>query len=499
MTSALRQFYPQSSGQSGGLAVGVIGAISALIAVSFVLFHWTLAMCAAAGIVVLAAMASEWFIIALIFLTPVGYAFGGAASIVPGLPSFSSVDGVQAARLLAVVGFFGAILWSGSVRLRRVLRVPLARASLVFAGAVLLSSFLGTTGMRLASAARAGTHVVGYVCFFLLIVLWLNSRSRFEAVARALLLSLVAAAGFGMIQTVAGGYTSLWHFLYAASLGVSPWSGRSSSFFAQVNEFALYSCLLLPFSLGCFLICEGRWRRLGGWAFSLGVAGLLTSQSRGGLVALGAVLLLASLVLGKDGKRRVLALGLGAVVALGIYGVVRVSGLSHVESLPGMTVAGRFFLWQVAWQFFTASPLVGIGWGNFQALHTTYFASTSLNSREFGVENLYLQLLAETGLIGFSAFCALVFDAASLARRRLRSFEEDCLGRAVAFGVLGALVVLLVQGFVEAQLEVSQIGTVLWLLFALLVAAGRPGVLVHVSADSNASSCTVEMNDGPQK
>ena len=97
----------------------------------------------------------------------------------------------------------------------------------------------------------------------------------------------------------------------------------------------------------------------------------------------------------------------------------------------------------------------------------------------FAVHNLYLQLLAETGLVGFVAFFYLVVQSWRQARSQWRS-SVDFLDLALAFGVLGALLSVLVHGFVDF-LFFAQSGTLFWVLLALLVASGglqqRPGVL----------------------
>lgn len=54
-------------------------------------------------------------------------------------------------------------------------------------------------------------------------------------------------------------------------------------------------------------------------------------------------------------------------------------------------------LYSLAWSHFREKPLFGIGWGNFRYTVT----GTVTRDTEFEVHNVYLQLLSETGVIGF--------------------------------------------------------------------------------------------------
>ena len=57
----------------------------------------------------------------------------------------------------------------------------------------------------------------------------------------------------------------------------------------------------------------------------------------------------------------------------------------------------RVSLYALAWSHFIENPLFGIGWGNFRFT----VIGTITKDTEFEVHNIYLQLLCETGIIGF--------------------------------------------------------------------------------------------------
>lgn len=63
----------------------------------------------------------------------------------------------------------------------------------------------------------------------------------------------------------------------------------------------------------------------------------------------------------------------------------------------------RIQMWKYAWKMFLDKPLFGYGWGSFQ--HQAQFLGVS--STLLNVHNVYLQLLAENGIIGFLIFLCL--------------------------------------------------------------------------------------------
>ena len=150
------------------------------------------------------------------------------------------------------------------------------------------------------------------------------------------------------------------------------------------------------------------------------------------------------------GVRRA-ALAAGAVVAVAALIVINPveklksepSGASTAE--PGFatthfantTASGRYQFWEAAWDAFKSEPLAGIGAGGYEAYWSQH-GNLGLFVRN--AHSLYLEALAELGLIGLALLLGFVLLPIVLAVRRRR----------VAAGAVAAapiLAVLLAAGF----------------------------------------------------
>jgi len=101
-------------------------------------------------------------------------------------------------------------------------------------------------------------------------------------------------------------------------------------------------------------------------------------------------------------------------------------------------VVGRMAHWQAALGMLAASPITGVGIGNYGAAYPAY-ALPGWEDPLGHAHNYYLNIAAETGLVGLGAYLALLATAFGLcwwARRR----SESSFARALAMGTLGALV-----------------------------------------------------------
>jgi putative inorganic carbon (HCO3(-)) transporter len=110
------------------------------------------------------------------------------------------------------------------------------------------------------------------------------------------------------------------------------------------------------------------------------------------------------------------------------------------DSIRGRTSANL-----AAWEMFKDYPLTGIGISNYQTLYFAYARPLGLDTTAADAEqphNLYFQILAERGLIGFSVFMIIMFITFKDLYLSKKIFEERKLSDLA--GMSSALIISLV-------------------------------------------------------
>lgn len=211
-------------------------------------------------------------------------------------------------------------------------------------------------------------------------------------------------------------------------------------------------------------------------ASGLSLLALLATVSRGAMVGLAVALLLTPLLIGS--RRRLLSVGL-VVLAVGgavtyLVAIAPTADLQRITQSDG-SGTGRVDIWKVGWRMVEDNPVAGVGAGNYANSTVHYlFDAGELERSDFIVDdpkpthNVYLQALAELGVVGLALFLSiLAFSLRSLLRaawafRRAGDRTMEVLSR----GLLIALCGLLASAFFSTAIYSKQ----LWLLLGVSVA-----------------------------
>jgi hypothetical protein len=207
---------------------------------------------------------------------------------------------------------------------------------------------------------------------------------------------------------------------------VSPHSmPRVSGPLDNANHYARVMLGLFPLALLRFWGERTTWLRLGAAACTgFILSGIVLTYSRGAFVA-SLVVLVMVLLMRSIRAYRVLSvlvlLFLVAMVFLPTQYVARLDTLRGIQGLftdetavsPDASLLGRATEMLAALRVFLDHPLLGVGPGQYEPFYSEKYHSDPDFAFKYvpgnrGAHNLYLQIAAETGIIGLSMFLAMV-------------------------------------------------------------------------------------------
>ena len=177
---------------------------------------------------------------------------------------------------------------------------------------------------------------------------------------------------------------------------------RMSLWFASPNDLGCVMAATIMMAIWLAEHVTARWQRAAVILLACGLGFvLLETYSRGALVAccVGVLSYLAAVR-----KQHAIHLVVSAGMALIIIGILAGVGryrarVASISDLRGdRTINARFRVWQEGMQIIRASPIVGVGLGNFASAYAVLTEGQNRPGHTTAVNN-YLTLCAETGLL----------------------------------------------------------------------------------------------------
>ncbi len=367
----------------------------------------------------------------------------------PGLP-FQPPISTGIYLLLIVVGF---ARWGAGARLPQL--TPGARRVLVtFAvfGVVAATSLIGTRTTMEGMQMWVKVVIFPMIAAAAVIALT-DDLKRTHAVLATILAAAVVASLYGIWEGAAGYNPLIDAFpsdlVYFRSEILGDLAYRSFSVYGNPIEYGTCVGIAAVYALIRFAAATGaRDRLLFGAATMICYLGIMSSFSRGPMLSLLIVTFVIALIY-RD-LRRWLLWGLAASAA-GLAAAWPFIGPGLIDRLRDFdNVTLRFKLWETAAALFQDHPVRGVGIGNFPEYYLEWIRLHRIGPfYEFGedsvatirvAEQTYLQLAAETGLIGIAAAIAFTIAVFGLGLRLARhAIHPD--RRDLAIVVMGGIVV----------------------------------------------------------
>lgn len=269
----------------------------------------------------------------------------------------------------------------------------------------------------------------------------------------------------------------------------------------EKNRYAQILLVLLP--IAAYRVRAERQRNLrvlAGACVVLILAGMVLTYSRGAAVALGITLVTVT-VLGLISLRKMLALLLMAAALIALFApnyVQRLQSLAGTDSALSQSPAvdgaiqGRATENLAALYVFRDHPLFGVGPGQFFNRYSTDYGN-ELDMRFLKqnrrAHNLYLEIAADTGILGLAAFLAIV-GATLVQLRRLGRFwrQRNPELAALADGMLVSLIAYMASA-IFLQLAYQR-------YFWFLIALGNATIWISQTTATSASPAATNASGG---
>ncbi|MDP4552607.1 O-antigen ligase family protein [Alkalihalobacillus macyae] len=247
--------------------------------------------------------------------------------------------------------------------------------------------------------------------FTILMICYFIMKFAMEGVARSVIEKSLAIAGILFNLTSLGLYV-----LGLISLGFQFQGDRIRSFGVMLdrdyprligsvpdpNFYIFYNTLFFT-----YFLCnrKGSFNKIG---LLLCILTNFLTFSRGGLLAM---FLIVGLYFLMNNPLAQLKLLFGFVTSVTLIGYILIYYLkfdvlsiiqSRISDFSNDGGSGRFVLWERAWDYFTSHSLLGIGAFNFPNYNEFY------HGENIQVHNMFLDILSESGIIGFLLFVTFI-------------------------------------------------------------------------------------------
>jgi putative inorganic carbon (HCO3(-)) transporter len=371
--------------------------------------------------------------------------------------------------LLAIVSLALILRWIIMKRSRMLhIRFPF-RYPIILYGIALCLSLINSENVY--SSAKGVLRALAYVMLAVVVFSVITDRKRLKWLFIVSIAPATVAVGWTMIFLI--DRLEMWR-----------WSSAYEGLpFTSYMHYGAFVAVILLILLARFIFDRGKYDRVI-WTLLLGFfsAAICLSFSRGVwvsfIVAAGFLMLQRSA--GVQHKRILIVGGALAFFAI-LLSIPHISGLitarvMSIVSLRHGTNRERILRWGTAFMMFLRHPIIGCGYGSFafSFVNDPRLIAPHLMQYGMGGHSEYLQALAETGLIGFSAWIWIIISFFLYGFRLLGKLKEsDFLWRSLVIGVMAAELSLLVHFLVNNLLQADIIGVPFWLLMGLLPAIGN--------------------------
>lgn len=237
--------------------------------------------------------------------------------------------------------------------------------------------------------------------------------------------------------------------------------GYPTGSFPYPNDLAAWLLLIIPVAMCIALFAPLRVSSRLGLLIFLFVGLYIFILAKARTAWLGFVLSITLLVFLK--KKKVIVFGvLTAMFILAMF-----CFFNSPDVIFGLSSMGdRLGMWQTGWAIFKNHPVIGNGINTFFNNFREYRTDVDKHERGSYAHNCYLQMAADTGLIGLGGFLWLIYAYFCSAIKNLRKIVDPLCSNAL-LGISMGLFAFLIHSFFDTNLYSLNLASLFWLALGL--------------------------------
>ncbi len=386
---------------------------------------------------------------------------------------------------------------SSSQRAALLLTAFLASAGYAVIGLILLLLTVAAEGILVRSLPWRRSPVDGFTVAFVAAFLLSGWTSLYRplAVGSAGLGALTIYLAFGplyqqmyrdgwFLKTYLGVWTAGATLAAAWAFYLHLATGRPA-FTPELTQNMLATTVLMGLivSVGVFIMSRSLWRYAAAAGCVVLALALVETTSRGAWLGVSVALASFLILIGRRHLWQTTALLLfTGLVVLAVTTPERSRLLLRASSIPEVGTHDRVLLARTALAIFADHPVVGTGLNTFSLEHAKYKLPGDINVAPPFAHNVFLNMAAEGGALGFAAFSAIILWTL-VAGWRWRATSSGQADRIASVTVLSAFLGLLVHQMFDGTVLSVHLGAGLWFLIAIVGAFQPDRHLVRRSVE----------------
>jgi len=303
--------------------------------------------------------------------------------------------------------------------------------------------------------------LIQYTFWFFIGLNLVTSRQQVKNISDVFLLVGLVVALYGIYQYIAGvEIPATWVDQAEGSV-----RSRAFSFIGSPNVLGSFLILQISIAFASFMASQNWLKK----RIYLGTAGisflcLIFTLSRGAWLVFFFAFILLALWLDKRIILVLIVLALiTPVVVPSVYN--RVTYMLSPQYISSSSSGGRIARWSQAMEYWQGEPETGLGLGKFGG----GVAIAAYPDSAYSVDNFYIKIGTEIGLVGLAAFLYLLFSAIRQGKRAVDMVNDNYM-KILGTGIFVGLIAILGHNMVENMFERPLMATYFWFFLGVLMA-----------------------------